>query len=242
MTSWRCSPSPSTPRVITSPGLRKIGCGLMPMPTPGRGTRGDDVAGQQRHEAAEVRDDLGHTEDHLPRVPGLHPLAIHVEPHGQRLRVRHLVLRHQTGADGTPRLGVPVADPASRGRRARRTSGSPGQCRRRRGTSRGCGRRCPAVRAVPGPTGRSAAVSWPPVSLFEPGRGIGDPALGGVGRRSDPLPGQPDSAGDVDDVHFSAVIHGFDAKASRLNRTDTGGAERDGGATHPANLPPHIMC
>jgi hypothetical protein len=29
-------------------------------------------------------------------------------------------------------------------------------------------------------------------------------------------------------VHFSAVIHGFDAKASRSNRPDTGGAERDG--------------
>ncbi len=35
ITSWRCSPRPSTPTRITLPGLRKIGSGLCPMPTPG---------------------------------------------------------------------------------------------------------------------------------------------------------------------------------------------------------------
>jgi len=33
-TSWRCSPRPSMPRVITSPFFRYSG-GFMPMPTPG---------------------------------------------------------------------------------------------------------------------------------------------------------------------------------------------------------------
>ena len=34
LTSWRCSPRPSTPKRMTSPGLRKIG-GSWPRPTPG---------------------------------------------------------------------------------------------------------------------------------------------------------------------------------------------------------------
>ena len=34
MISWRCSPSPSMPRVTTSPTLRNCG-GFMPVPTPG---------------------------------------------------------------------------------------------------------------------------------------------------------------------------------------------------------------
>jgi hypothetical protein len=34
-TTWRCVPRPSMPSVITSPGLRYTGFGLMPMPTPG---------------------------------------------------------------------------------------------------------------------------------------------------------------------------------------------------------------
>jgi hypothetical protein len=34
-TDWRCSPSLSTPRVITSPGRRNTGVGFFPEPTPG---------------------------------------------------------------------------------------------------------------------------------------------------------------------------------------------------------------
>ena len=34
-TFWRCSPSLSMPSFITSPGFRKTGLGLTPMPTPG---------------------------------------------------------------------------------------------------------------------------------------------------------------------------------------------------------------
>jgi hypothetical protein len=34
-TFWRCSPRPLIVRVMTSPGLRNTGSGLMPKPTPG---------------------------------------------------------------------------------------------------------------------------------------------------------------------------------------------------------------
>ena len=61
----------------------------------GRRAGGDDVAGHQRHEVADVADQMVDREDHRPGVAVLHPLAIDVEPHVERLRIGDLVARHQ---------------------------------------------------------------------------------------------------------------------------------------------------
>ena len=81
-----------------SPGLSQTGSGLIPMPTPG-GVPVDDVAGQERHVAAAIRHDLAHTKDHRAGVARLSPNAVHVEPHVEPLRIGHLILRHEPGAD-----------------------------------------------------------------------------------------------------------------------------------------------
>src|SRR5215470_15473599 len=54
-----------------------------------------DIAGLERHEAADIADDMRDAEDHGLRAAGLHALAVDVEPHVEGLRVRDLVPRHQ---------------------------------------------------------------------------------------------------------------------------------------------------
>src|SRR5476651_1561327 len=47
--------------------------------------RGDDVAGEQRHELADVGDEARAAEDHGARAAALALLAVHVEPHVEQL-------------------------------------------------------------------------------------------------------------------------------------------------------------
>src|SRR5215469_681212 len=66
-----------------------------------RGARGDDVAGLEGHEAADVTDDLGNGEDHRAGVACLHALSVDVEPHVEVLHVTDLVAGHEPRAHGT---------------------------------------------------------------------------------------------------------------------------------------------
>src|SRR5215475_4300830 len=62
---------------------------------PGRRAGGDDVAGQQRHEMADVAHQVVDREDHRAGIAVLHALAVDVEPHVEGLRILDLVARHQ---------------------------------------------------------------------------------------------------------------------------------------------------
>src|SRR5258708_1321647 len=67
----------------------------------GWGAGGDDVAGKERHELADVGNEVRAVEDHRARVAALALLAVHVEPHVERLRVGDLVGGDQPRPDGT---------------------------------------------------------------------------------------------------------------------------------------------
>src|SRR5438034_309559 len=56
---------------------------LLPEPHAGRRPGGDDVAGKESHELADVADERGHVEDQLLGRAGLLCLAIDLEPHGK---------------------------------------------------------------------------------------------------------------------------------------------------------------
>src|SRR5829696_5834954 len=66
-----------------------------------RSAGGDHVAGLQDHEVRDVRHDLRDVEDHGLGRAVLHTLAVHVEPHGEVLRIRDLVLGHEPGSKRT---------------------------------------------------------------------------------------------------------------------------------------------
>ena len=78
------------PSVTTSPGLQPLRR-LHAERDARRRAGGDHVARQQRHVARYVGDELGDAEDHRPRVAGLPPLAVDVEPHVEVLRILDLV-------------------------------------------------------------------------------------------------------------------------------------------------------
>src|SRR5262249_53462721 len=73
---------------------------LLPHADAGRRTCGDDVARLQAHEAAEGAHEPRDAEHHRARVAVLVAVAVDLEPEIQRLRVGHLVGRHQPGAEG----------------------------------------------------------------------------------------------------------------------------------------------
>ena len=110
-TSERCSPSPSMPTRMTLPGLRKTGVGLDPGADAGRGAGADDVAGQERHVAAEMAHQVRDAEDHGPGRAVLEAPAVDVQPHGQVLRVRDLVPGDQPRADRGEGLRALAFDP-----------------------------------------------------------------------------------------------------------------------------------
>src|SRR5262249_22691164 len=60
-----------------------------------RRTRGDEIAGLERHEAAHVGHELAHRKDHVARVAVLPTLAVHGGPDPQSLGIRNLVGRHE---------------------------------------------------------------------------------------------------------------------------------------------------
>ncbi len=59
-----CSPSPSMPSRIVWPGLQEHRLRLDAQADAGRRAGGDDVAGMQRDEVADIADQLAHVEDH----------------------------------------------------------------------------------------------------------------------------------------------------------------------------------
>src|SRR5690606_15110429 len=61
----------------------------------GRRAGGDDVAGLEAHEPADIADDPAHAEDHRPGRAVLITMAIDLEPQPRVLRVADLVGRHQ---------------------------------------------------------------------------------------------------------------------------------------------------
>src|SRR3546814_12489728 len=64
---------------------------LLTRADPRRRAGDDDIAGRQRHEAAEIADAVGDAEHHLVGGDGLPALAVHVEAQPQLLRVRDRV-------------------------------------------------------------------------------------------------------------------------------------------------------
>ena len=101
------------PRWTSSPMSRKRG-GFMPLPTPGGVPVMMTSPGNQRHETARIGDRFDDREDHLAGVAGLHPLAIHIQPHAEVLNVGDLVLRHQPGADGREAVMALALGPLAR--------------------------------------------------------------------------------------------------------------------------------
>ena len=78
------------PSSTTSPAFRKTG--RVEAEADARGSAGaDHVAGQERHEPAQVAHQRRHVEDHLVGVAALPLLAVDGEPEGELLRVGDLV-------------------------------------------------------------------------------------------------------------------------------------------------------
>ena len=65
----------------------------------GRRAGGDDVAGLQGHELADVADELGDAEDHRLGRAVLAAVAVDLEPHVEVLRVGDFVVGDEPGAD-----------------------------------------------------------------------------------------------------------------------------------------------
>src|SRR5713226_631372 len=72
----------------------------------GRGARGDDVAGAQRHEATDVGHELPHGEDHVLGISALAILAVDGCPHVEPLRIVHLVSGDQPRPDRRERVAA----------------------------------------------------------------------------------------------------------------------------------------
>src|SRR5665213_1334742 len=64
-----------------------------------RGAGRDDIAGFEDDEAADVAHQGGAIEYHRRRVPGLHSLAIDVQPHLQILDIANLIARDEPRPD-----------------------------------------------------------------------------------------------------------------------------------------------
>src|SRR3546814_11145478 len=66
---------------------------------------GDDVAGLQAHEAADVADQVRHAEHHGACAAIREALAVHLEPEGENLSDGRFVRRDQPGADRAEGFG-----------------------------------------------------------------------------------------------------------------------------------------
>ena len=71
----------------------------------------DDVARQERHELAQMREDLGDGEDHVARIALLPDSAVDGERERNRLRVGNLVGRHEPRSERTERVEALALDP-----------------------------------------------------------------------------------------------------------------------------------
>ena len=81
------------------------------MTDPRRRARADHVAGLQRHESADVADEIGDAEDHLGGGAVLHALAVEIEPQTQVLRIAHLVGGDQPRPQRGERVAALALDP-----------------------------------------------------------------------------------------------------------------------------------
>src|SRR5437868_147584 len=73
---------------------------LLPEAHTRRRAGADEIAGVQRHEAADVAHERRDAEDHGLRAAVLEALAVDLEPHRQRLRIGHLVAGDHPRSDG----------------------------------------------------------------------------------------------------------------------------------------------
>ena len=114
---WRDSPSPSMPSATTSPAFRYTGDRLHAEPDARGRSSADDVAGQQRHELADVADQRRHGEDHIGGGAVLPHRAVDRQPHaaGARGRASRRASRGRGRAARTCRRSCP----SPIGRRAR---------------------------------------------------------------------------------------------------------------------------
>ena len=83
----------------------------MAEPDAGGRARGNDVARIQRHEAADVADQVAHPEYHLRCVAVLTAPAVDVQPQVQALRVRHFIRRDEPGSDRSEGVAALALDP-----------------------------------------------------------------------------------------------------------------------------------
>src|SRR5438876_2693182 len=67
----------------------------------GRSAGGDEIADPERHEAADIGDELADREDHVLGVTALTVLAVDRGPEREPLRVGDLVGGHEPGTDGS---------------------------------------------------------------------------------------------------------------------------------------------
>src|SRR5438034_3808564 len=84
---------------------------LLPEADTGGSAGGDDVAGQERHELADVADERGHVEDEVLGRAGLLGLPVHLEPQAQVVDVGNLVGRREKGAEGRECVAALTLDP-----------------------------------------------------------------------------------------------------------------------------------
>ena len=77
----------------------------------GWGAGGNDIAGQERHELADVADDKGNVEDEVAGVAVLKFAAVDCEPEAKFTGVGHLIGGDEPRAEGGEGVGALALDP-----------------------------------------------------------------------------------------------------------------------------------
>src|SRR5207253_8656543 len=85
---------------------REVARRAVPQPDARRGARGEDVAGQERHELTDVADEGRHVEDQLAGGAALLGLTVHLEPELEIVHVAKLGGRGEKRAQGCERVAA----------------------------------------------------------------------------------------------------------------------------------------
>src|ERR1700689_3184901 len=70
------------------------------------GSGADDIAGQQRHELANVTDEGGNTKNHFAGGASLPEGSVNLQPHSQMPRIRNLITGRQEWSQWGERIGT----------------------------------------------------------------------------------------------------------------------------------------
>jgi len=91
----------------------EINGGLLAETDSGWSTGAYDVARHQRHELADVADEIRNPKDHCACVAVLVTMTVNVEPQGERLRVGNIIARDEPRPDRTKGIATLAFDPLS---------------------------------------------------------------------------------------------------------------------------------